>query len=97
MSLAVEQKAPRELLSDGPPFYMITLATWVTDRDTAIDLATQISESLAHNDLVDEHATTVGIEDTPIDEHERIYVHIIDGAPQGRSKVASGRPESTPM
>jgi hypothetical protein len=63
---------------DWPPCYEIAIRTWITDPDTAADLAIQISEGLANNDQVDATATTIHLEDAP-DEPERVYTDVVDG------------------
>jgi hypothetical protein len=82
MSLAAADTVAPTPLSDGPPFYVITIPTWITDRDAAIDLAVQISENLASNDQVDGRFTTVGVEERPLDQHERIYADQVCRRPE---------------
>jgi hypothetical protein len=69
--------------------YEISIRTWTTDRDIAFDLAIQISESLSDNDAVDATATTIGIEERPINERERVYIDIV-GPPSELRAVHPG-------
>ncbi len=61
----------------SPQCYEISIRTWTTDRDLAFDLALQISESLAGNDEIDTTATTIGVEEEPIEKRERVYLDIV--------------------
>jgi hypothetical protein len=72
------------LQQEDPPCYEIWLRTWTTDRSVAFDLAVQISESLANNSQVDATATTIGIEDEPAAERERVYAELV-GPPERRA------------
>jgi hypothetical protein len=78
MPVTAEQSAPPvERRSDGPPFYVITLSTWVTDRKEAFDLAVKVTESMANaGEQVDRHGTTIGLEDDNVFGQERIYEHM---------------------
>jgi hypothetical protein len=76
MSLTIEEKATTERRSDGPPYYVITLSTWITDRQAAFELAKELSAELAKNHPVDEFGTTIGPEDDNVFGQERIYEYM---------------------
>jgi hypothetical protein len=77
MSLTTEQQATAAVHGTDENCYVITLSTWITDRKAAIDLAVQITESLAaSNDQIDQFGTTIGIEDDDVHGQERIYEEI---------------------
>ncbi len=76
MSSTVVQDVTPELLSDGPRFYVVTLSTWITDRQAAFELAKELSADLAKNHPIDEFGTTIGPEDENVFGQERIYEHM---------------------
>jgi hypothetical protein len=90
MSATAEQTASPVPQQGEPPCYEICLRTWTTDRDTAFDLAVQISESLADNDQVDATATTIGVEDEAASEREHVYTELV-GVPPKRQAVSLER------
>jgi hypothetical protein len=75
MQLTITPKAEAEQHSDGP-FYVISLTTWLTDRQAAFDLANDLSAELTKTGLVDEFGTTIGLEDDDVPGQERIYEHM---------------------
>jgi hypothetical protein len=81
MSLTVEQQATTERRSDSPPPYVITIPTWVTDPGAAYDLAVRVVERLAGIEQMDTRFTTLGIEEEPLSEHQRIYAECVGSTP----------------
>jgi hypothetical protein len=82
MSLTAEHAVPPVLGGEAPQCYEICIRTWTPDRETAFDLAIQISESLADNDRIDATATTIGVEEEPMDKRERVYIDVVGPPPE---------------
>jgi len=76
MSLIIEEKVTAERHGDGPPYYVITLSTWITDRQAAFELARELSTELTKNHPIAEFGTTIGLEDDNVFGQERIYEYM---------------------
>jgi hypothetical protein len=79
MQLTISQQAETDTCSDDP-CYVISLTTWLTDRQAAFNLANELSTELAKTGLIDEFGTAIGLEDDDVHGQERIYEHM-DGIP----------------
>jgi hypothetical protein len=82
MSLSAGYTRGRVPYGASPQCYEISIRTWTPDRETAFDLAIQISESLAANDQIDATATTIGIEEEPLEKRERVYIDVVGLPPE---------------
>jgi hypothetical protein len=79
MQLTISHQAETDLYGEGP-YYVISLTTWLTDRQAAFDLAKELSTELTKTGLIDEFGTAIGLEDNDVHGQERIYEHM-DGIP----------------
>jgi hypothetical protein len=73
--LTISQQAETDLCGDGP-YYVVSLTTWLTDRQAAFDLAKELSTELTKTGLIDEFGTAIGLEDDDVHGQERIYEYM---------------------
>jgi hypothetical protein len=78
--LTIKQQADSIMHRDGP-CYVISLTTWLTDRQAAFDLAKELTTELAKTRLIDQFGTTIGLEADDVHGQERIYEHMEGIAP----------------
>jgi hypothetical protein len=70
---------PKPASEDEPPYYSITLYTWVADESTAADLARRVAEIVESISEIDSLATTISPEEGPVVEPVKVYADLVKG------------------